>query len=148
MQEQNKAIVTRVFEELWRPDSTLKTIEELVSPDHVFHFHDLINPDPGVGVEGYKKVLQGFATAFPDYTVKMEQPIIAEGDWLLNPWLFEGTNLGKLGTIAPTGKKASVPGIDITHVVDGKVTETHVYGDNLGMMLQLDAVTLPAVDNS
>lgn len=141
--QENKAIVERVFKELWNPNSDLNTIEELISQDHVFHFHDRINPDPGVGIEGYRKVLQGFATAFPDYTVKIEQPVVSEGEWLLHPWLFEGTQTGNLGSIAPTGKSASVPGIDITHVVDGKVTETHVYGDNLGMMLQLGIVTLP-----
>lgn len=141
--EKNKIIVERAFAELWYGESKQESLEELIAPDHVFHFQDPINPDPGIGHEGYRRVLNGFAAAFPDYRAKMETIVIAEGDFLLNRWLFEGTHEGPLGEIAPTGKKVSVPGVDVTRISNGKIAETYVYGDNLGMMMQLGVVSLP-----
>jgi len=88
-------------------------------------------------------VLNGFAASFPDYRANMESIVIAEGDFLLNRWLFEGTHRGSLGAIAATGKKVSMAGVDVTRVADGKIAETWVYGDNLGLLHQLGVISLP-----
>ena len=141
--EKNKAIVKRIFDELWYGESNLETLEELIAPDHVFHFHSPINPVPETGHEGYRQVLKSFAVSFPDNHATIEPIIIVEGDLLLHRWLFEGTHLGPLGKIPPTGKKVSVAGIDITRISDGKAAETWVYADNLGMLMQLGIVELP-----
>ncbi|EHK54370.1 ester cyclase [Allomesorhizobium alhagi] len=141
--EQNVAIVERVFGGLWHGASKMEMLEELIAPDHVFHFHSPINPIPETGPKGYRQVLEGFAAAFPDNLATIEPVTVSEGDFIVNRWLFEGTHLGPLGKIPPTGKKVSIEGLDITRIAKGKVAETWVYADNLGMLMQLGVVTLP-----
>ena len=141
--EGNQEIIERVFEGLWYGASNMEMLAELVALDHVFHFHSPINPPSEVGQEGYRKVLKGFATAFPDNHATIEPVVVSEGNFIVNRWLFEGTHLGPLGKIPPTGKRISVQGLDITRIENGKVAETWVYADNLGMLMQLGIVTLP-----
>jgi steroid delta-isomerase-like uncharacterized protein len=141
--EQNEEIVERVFGGLWYGASKMEMLDELVAPDHVFHFHSPINPIPEIGPKGYRQVLEGFAAAFPDNLATIEPVTVSEGDFIVNRWLFEGTHLGPLGKIPPTGKKVSIEGLDITRIANGKVAETWVYADNLGMLMQLGVVTLP-----
>jgi predicted ester cyclase len=139
----NKAIVERIFNELWHGASRMETLEELIAPDHVFHFHSSLNAVPEVGHQGYRQVLEGFASVFPDNRATIEPVIVDEGDFIVNRWLFVGTQLGPLGNIPPTGKRVSVSGLDITRISGGKAAETWVYADNLGMLMQLGVVNLP-----
>jgi ketosteroid isomerase-like protein len=57
------------------------------------------------------------------------------------PWTARGTHRGRLFGIAPTGKSYEAMGINIHHVVDGKIVEIWEVGDALGMLQQLGVVS-------
>jgi hypothetical protein len=53
-----------------------------------------------------------------------------------------GPYASPLGTVAPTGRDIAVHAIDVLTMVDGLVTAIWVVADDLGLLLQLDAVRL------
>jgi hypothetical protein len=73
-----------VFDGLWYGSSKMKMLEELIEPDYVFHFHSIINPTPEIGHEGYRKMLEGFAAAFPHNRATVEPIINSEGNFIVN----------------------------------------------------------------
>jgi predicted ester cyclase len=68
---------------------------------------------------------------------------IAEGDKVANRFVFLGTHLGEFMGVAPTGKRVEFVGNSIDRVVDGKIVESWVEVDLLGVMQQLGAFTEP-----
>ena len=61
--EENKAIVRRVFEEVWNKGN-LDIIDELVASDFVRH--DPASPEEIRGREGIKPFIEMYQYAFPD----------------------------------------------------------------------------------
>jgi ketosteroid isomerase-like protein len=47
-----------------------------------------------------------------------------------------------LGTVAPTGRTVAIRTTDILTLEDGRITDIWVISDDLGLLLQLDAVRL------
>jgi predicted ester cyclase len=64
------------------------------------------------------------------------------GDKTLCFWTYEGVNSGKLGETPPTGKAAVVPGMHLCHYRDGRISESWVMWDRLGLFEQLGLVTI------
>jgi predicted ester cyclase len=56
---------------------------------------------------------------------------------------MSGTHKGEIEGIPPTGKKVTIRGISIEHVVGGKFVETWETYDTLGFMQQLGVVAAP-----
>jgi steroid delta-isomerase-like uncharacterized protein len=93
-------------------------------------------PDP-VSLE------QGFAAlreAFPDMRIA-EADNIREGDMAAFRWLMSGTHKGEFMGIAPTGRTASLAGINIFRLRDGLITERWGRLDELGLARQLGTVS-------
>ena len=89
----------------------------------------------------------GFATdpfleAFPDIEIVIDDQF-AEGDRVANRWRDIGTHTGTFMGIAPTGKRVSFTGISIDRIAGGKVVESWINWDELGLLRQLGATTLP-----
>jgi predicted ester cyclase len=51
-----------------------------------------------------------------------------------------GTHGGKLYGLPPTGRRVEVPEIGIMRFTDGKWKDAFYFADELGLMLQLDAL--------
>ena len=68
------------------------------------------------------------------------------GDKLVVAFRLLGRHTGTLGTplgdVPATGKSVTVHGMDILTFSDGRITAITVLSDQLGMLAQLDAVTL------
>jgi predicted ester cyclase len=62
---------------------------------------------------------------------------LPEGDKVVMAWTATGTHKGDLRGIAPTNKKISIEGITISRHANGKLVESRVNWDALGMMQQL-----------
>ena len=135
-----KALVRRELEELFGRGN-LDVADEIVATDYVGH--DPALPEPIRGPEGLKQMVGGYRAAFPDLEVTVEQQI-AEGDLVVTRWKARGTHRGELMGIAPTGRQATITGISIERVVDGKIVEDWTNWDTLGMMQQLGAIPEPA----
>ena len=136
MLEQNKAIVRRLFEELWNKGN-LSLADQLFTPNYTHH--DSSSPDFGHGPESERKRVTLYRTAFPDLHLTIED-IIAEGDAVMARWSCRGTHKGDLSGIAPTGKQFTISGVTIARLTNGKLAEGYVNWDAQGLMQQLGVV--------
>lgn len=137
MSEQNKKLVRRLIEEVWNRGN-FAVADELVASDYVGH----TQPDETYGPEGYKQFFATLREAFPDLQFTVEDQI-AEGDRVVTRWTARGTHQGEFQGIPPTGKQASVTGITVKRLANGKLVEGWTNADMLGLLQQLEAVPAP-----
>jgi len=140
MSENNKAIVRRVFEELWNKGN-LSLADQLFTPNYTDH--DSSTPDFGHGPESERMRVTLYRNAFPDLRLTIED-IIAEGETVMTRWSCRGTHKGDLSGIAATGKQFTISGMTVARLVNGKIAEAYVNWDALGLMQQLGVVPEPA----
>jgi steroid delta-isomerase-like uncharacterized protein len=134
--EANKAISRRVVEEIFN-EGRLEAADELVAQDFVGH--DPALPEPMKGPEGLKKQAEGYRMAFPGIRLTIEDEI-AEGDRVVTRWTARGTHEGELFGIPATGREATVTGITIDRIVDGRIAEQWNSWDTFGLLQQLGAI--------
>jgi steroid delta-isomerase-like uncharacterized protein len=134
--EENKTVVRRFLEEIFTAGN-LELVDELFAPDYVLH--DPVLPDEVRGPEGMKRYVSMYRAAYPDTHFTIEDQI-AEGDEVVTRWIGQGTHEGELMGIPPTGKQVTVTGIEVDRVSGGKMQQTWVNYDALGMMQQLGVV--------
>jgi steroid delta-isomerase-like uncharacterized protein len=134
--EENKAITRRFLEEIFA-GGNLDLVDELFTPDFVLH--DPSVPQEVRGIEALKQYITMYRTAYPDTHFTVEDQI-AEGDRVVTRWTGQGTHQGELMGIPPAGKQVTVTGIELDHFSGGKIEESWVSYDALGMMQQLGIV--------
>jgi steroid delta-isomerase-like uncharacterized protein len=135
MSEENKALARRFFE-LWE-QGDLDALGEVLAQDSVDH--DPYNPYGQEGLEGGKKTIAMYREAFPDTSFTIEDQV-AVGDKVVTRWTATGTHQGKLMGMQPTGKKATISGITIDRVEDGKIVEGWTNWDTLALMQNIGAI--------
>jgi predicted ester cyclase len=126
----------RILEEIFGA-GRYEVADELVAAEA--RGHDPALPGPVLGPEGVKEAARGYRRAFPDLKVTVEQ-VIPNGDHVATRWTARGTHLGELFGIAPTGKETTVTGISIDRWANGKIAESWVNWNTLGLLQQLGAV--------
>ena len=136
--DENKALVRRLYDEVFLKWN-LEVLDELIGTE--FFGHEM-PPKTPKGPEGVKQFYGGLRMAFPDLTYKVDD-LIAEGDKVVVRWTWQCTHLGEFMGIAPTGKRASVQGIAIYRVANGKCVERWVSLDLQGLLEQLRAGSAP-----
>ena len=136
MSEHNKAIVRRLFAELWN-NGNLLVADEVFAPNYAHY--DPSTPDFGRGPDSEKMRAALYRTAFPDLHLTIED-VIAEGETVMTRWSCRGTHKGDLNGIAPTGKHITITGLTVARVSNGKIVEGYVNWDALGLMQQLGVV--------
>jgi steroid delta-isomerase-like uncharacterized protein len=141
MSADNKAIVRRLYEEVWNKRK-VELLDELISPSHALHLQDPQLSPSQIGPEGYKREVARFVTGFPDLRFTVEDTV-AEDDMVAVSWIISGTHKGEFWEIPPTGKRMSLEGITIHHIANGKIMDSDISWDALGMMQQLGVV--PAI---
>ena len=120
--EENKALSNRVAQAISAGE--VDALDELMAPELA---------------EEFKRDVTKIRRAFPDYAgTNVEQ--IAEGEKVANRFVFLGTHLGEFEGISPTGKRVEFIGHSINRVAEGKIVESWVEVDMLGVMQQLGAV--------
>lgn len=134
--EENKAITRRFLEEIFT-GGNLELVDELFAPSFVLH--DPSVPQEVRGIEALKQYITMYRTAYPDTRFTVEDQI-AEGDRVVTRWTGQGTHQGELMGIPPTGKRVTVTGIELDRISGGKIEESWVNYDALGMMQQLGVV--------
>jgi steroid delta-isomerase-like uncharacterized protein len=130
LQEENKAIAKRAFEEILS-GGRFELAEQLYAKDFVNH-----GSHRDISLEQDQAALKGWHQAFPDVVV-VPKKFIAEGDLVTIYWVARGTNTGTGNGLPATGKKAELTGITIWRIVDGKIKEEWSAFDQLSMMQQL-----------
>ena len=130
LQEQNKAIARRAFEEILS-GGRFELAEQLYARDFINH-----GIHRNASLEEDQAALKGWHQAFPDVVI-VPQKLIAEDDLVTIYWIASGTNTGTGNGLPATGKKAGLAGITIWRIVDGKIKEEWSAFDQLSMMQQL-----------
>ncbi len=139
--EENKAIVRRIFDQVWN-QGNVGILNELFTLDMVAHDQLITSGD--TGLDGYRQYVMSTRSAFPDVHFTIEDQI-AEGDRVVTRYTVTGTHRGTLMGVAPTGKTVKASGMVIgRHGPDGRTAEFWNNYDALGMMQQLGIVPAPA----
>ncbi len=136
MSMESIALSRRLIEEVWN-NRRLDVANDLIAANHTNH--DPNSPDFGKGPEAYKRLVNLYTTAFPDLRITIEDTV-SEDDKLVISWNVSGTHKGDLRGTPPTNKKMSIEGITISRHANGKILESRVSWDALGMMQQLGVV--------
>jgi len=99
-------------------------------------------PGQGPGLEGLKDILRGMRAAFPDLNFGIEEQI-SEGDKVLSRFVWTGTHRGVFMGVPATGRRVSVWGMVIDRLEQGRIKDTRILMDALGLMMQLGAIPPP-----
>ncbi len=133
--EENKAIVRRVFEEVWNQEE-LDVVDEIFDTNIILH--EPVSGDVQ-GLEGYKQLVSMYLTAFTNVQFTIEEQI-AEGDKVVTRFTATGIHSAELMGIQPTGVQVALTGIGISRLAGGKIVEGWDNWDTLGMLQQLGVV--------
>lgn len=133
--EENKAQIRRALRHFNQGD--LDGYLDLYAADAVMH-------DAGIepGIDNIRQYYQGFATAFPDGNVAIED-LVAEDDKLACRYTFTGTHQGPLMGIPPTGNAVTISGMTVLRFASGKCVERWTQADFLGLMQQIGVIPAP-----
>jgi steroid delta-isomerase-like uncharacterized protein len=99
-------------------------------------------PGQGPGIEGLKDVLRGLKAAFPDMHWTIEEQI-AEGDKVVSRFEWTGTHSGQFLGVPATHRPVKVWGMVIDRFASGKIQDTRIIMDTLGLMVQLGVIPKP-----
>ncbi|MCW5963280.1 MAG: ester cyclase [Bryobacterales bacterium] len=96
-------------------------------------------PGQGPGLEGLKDILRAMRVGFPDIVFSIQEQI-AEGSKVASRFEWTGTHKGEFMGIPATGRQVCVWGIVIDRIENGRIKDTRIIMDTLGLMIQLGAI--------
>lgn len=139
MTQDNPTVVRRFVEEVinqGRMDSAVQ-----------FVYEDVVEqvPLPGQGpwLEGLKDILRQMRTAFPDLNFSIKEQI-AEGEKVVSRFEWTGTHQQEFLGVPSTGRPVRVWGVVIDRLEGGRIKDTRIIMDTLGLMMQLGVFPSPA----
>jgi steroid delta-isomerase-like uncharacterized protein len=118
-EEKNKALVRRMFEEVWAKGN-VAAVDDFMAADYVEQHP--VPPGSQPGRDSVKQRVAVYHNAFPDLRSTIED-IFAEGDRVAYRWTARGTHLGEWAGISPTGNHMTATGITIFRVTEDKIVE-------------------------
>ena len=121
--EENKAIIRRLFQEVW--------VGDVPAADRFYA--------PGPQLDGLKAFATALYAAIPDWRVTIDD-LVAEDDKVVVRWTGRGTHRGEWQGRPPTGREVTTTGIDIERMVDGKIVQEDGEVDMLGFLRQVGAI--------
>lgn len=132
----NGAVVRRFIDEVFNRGD-FAAADEILAPDYVHH--DPATAEMGSGREGLEQMVTYYRQAFPDFSVDLDDQIVAE-DKVVERWTGRGTHQGALMGIPATGRTITASGISIHRLAGGRIAETWTIFDTAGMLRQLGMV--------
>jgi steroid delta-isomerase-like uncharacterized protein len=136
--QNNSKIIQRFIEEVLNQGNIESTGQ--------FFWEDIVEqvplPGQGPGLEGLKGVLRGMRAGFPDMYWSIEEQI-AEGDKVVTRFEWTGTHRGEFLGVPATGRPVKVWGTVIDRFEGGKIKDTRIIMDTLGLMTQLGVFPPP-----
>jgi len=131
--EDNLALVRRFYDEVYN-QGNVGFADEAHGPG--YRYHDITNPDEVVDHATFMARNAGFAAAFPDRRVDIDDAF-GERDRIVARATLHATHTGSLGDIAPTGKAVRLASVIIYRFAADKIVEEWEIFDALGMYRQL-----------
>ena len=135
MTQDNSAIVRRFVDEVIN-QGKMGSAEEFVWEDVV---EQVPLPGQGPGLEGLKDVLRGMRSAFPDIDFSIKEQV-CEGDKVASRFEWTGTHKAEFMGVPATGRQVRVWGVVIDRLEAGRIKDTRILMDALGLMMQLGAL--------
>ncbi len=96
-------------------------------------------PGQGPGLDGLKDILRAMRSGFPDIVFSIQEQI-TEGDKVVSRFEWTGTHKGEFLGIPATDRPVQVWGVVIDRLEDGRIKDTRLIMDTLGLMSQLSAL--------
>ena len=121
MSAENKAVVRRLFQEVWNRGN-LEVANEILAPDYVNH-----SPQPAgllPGVRGFKQLVSSVHATLAGFRMTLED-LIAEEDKVVARWTTRGTDKREW----PAGNMVTLTEIGIFRITDGKIVEIWITSD-------------------
>lgn len=134
----HKEVFGRLYHSIWN-EHRLDFIPLVIADTHALE--DPTVHGRGVGPENYRRQVERFWTGLPDLCLDVEDTI-SEGDKLVVSWTISGTHRGEFLGVPPTNRKVTFSGMTISQIRDGKIIESTVIWDGLGLLDQF-GVELP-----
>ena len=131
--EDAKAVARRLREELVTTGDPALA-DELLAPEFRYHGPPSLGPDPA-DRDAFMAMLAAYHQGFPDLREAVEDQLI-DGDRVTQFTVSRGTFTGAMGGLQPTGRAYEVRGIEVVRVVGGRIVETRVMFDSLGLVQQ------------
>lgn len=138
MSRENKALISRWFEEVWNKGRS-EAIEEMFAAEGIAHGLEDAQGNPIHGVEGFKEFHRNFRSAFPDFNVTIED-MIAEGDKVVARCRVRACHTGEGLGMAPSQKPIDITGITIARIEAGKIAEGWNNFDFMKLFQQIGAM--------
>ena len=114
-------------------------IEEVLHPD--FELKTTPKYNSASGIEKFKETITKWRTAYPDFHIKLDEEIYGNNEGAVR-WTITATHTGK-GSLLPTGKKVNVKGISLFHIMDSKIKDEWIAGNDLHWLRQLGFTLVP-----
>ncbi len=128
-----------MIEELFN-EGNLDATDEIIARDHAHH--EPAMPEEDHGPEDFKQFVAAYRSGFPDLHVQIEDQV-TEGDRVSTRWTVTGTHEGDIVCIASTGRRVTLPEMELSSISDGKIVETWEGYDSMLIMQQLGVVSSP-----
>jgi steroid delta-isomerase-like uncharacterized protein len=132
VEEQNKEIVIRFYEEL--DNGNIENVVEFFAPN--FLWYEPSNSPTPLSKEEAHEHLKMFYEVFPKWQRKIEE-IITEGNKVITRTIDSTTHEREFRGIPATGNKVEFGVIVIYSIDNGKIVEMREELDELGAMMQL-----------
>jgi steroid delta-isomerase-like uncharacterized protein len=107
----------------------LDVFDKLLAEDVV----DRSGPAPIWGPESFKARTGAVRAAFADLQIVVDD-LLVDGDAIAWRWTLTGTHVGAFAGLAPTGRRATLRGVNFQRLKDGRVAEHWTLVDVFGTM--------------
>src|SRR5262245_3296675 len=114
----NKALMRRIYEEMWNAGNPSLAAEIFESPQGVIRF------------------VRQFLISFPDLQHTIEG-MIEEGDQVVVQFSARGTHKGQWSEFPPTGRSIQYTGVTVARIEEDKIIEHHTWWDKMSLVEQV-----------
>lgn len=130
-ESKNKELIRDLYENILN-NRHMELLDGLISPDFT-------GPGGTKGITAFSATVQSVIAGFPDIKWVIED-LVAEGDKVVVRWHWNGTNSASFRGLPISNKSVTDNAIAIYQLKDGKVINTWIQGDRLGVLVQIDAI--------
>ncbi|HXX14822.1 MAG TPA: ester cyclase [Candidatus Eremiobacteraceae bacterium] len=135
---EHKLLFGRLYQSIWN-ERRMEFIDKVIADTHALG--DPTVSGRGVGPSAYRRQVERFLAGLPDLKFTVDDTI-SEGNKLVVYWTIRGTHRGEFLGVPATNKKVAFSGITINLIGEGKILESTVVWDGLGLMKQF-GIELP-----
>lgn len=122
LEQDHKNLARRALEEVCARGDFAKA-KQFYSPS----FKDHVNALDFEGLDGVRRSVSLYRSVFPDLEIEVEDQLV-DGDHVTSRWVARGTN---------RGRRATLTGITVSQIAEGKIVEDWTVSDTVGLLRQL-----------